>query len=42
MTGTWPPRNWNFDATPDVEITRNVLNQIRHKNIAYAKARAAA
>lgn len=39
MTGTWPPRSFSFDSTPNVEITRNVLNQIRSRNIAYSKAR---
>lgn len=42
IMGSWPPRSWSFDATPNVEITRNVLNQIRAKNIAFAKARQAA
>ncbi len=40
MTGDWPPRNWDFGATPDVVITRNVLNKIRSLNIAHVKARA--
>ena len=39
IMGVWPPKSWSFDATQNVEITRNVLNQIRAKNIAYAKAR---
>jgi hypothetical protein len=40
MTGDWPPRNWDFGATPDVVITRNVLSKIRSLNIAHVKARA--
>ncbi len=36
MTGTWPPREFDFDAAPNVPITKNVLNQIRAKNIAFA------
>lgn len=39
IMGTWPPKSWSFDATPNVEITRNVLNQIRSRNIAYVRAR---
>lgn len=39
IMGVWPPKSWSFDATPNVEITRNVLNQIRSRNIAFAKAR---
>jgi len=39
MTGEWPPRSWAFEATGNVEITRNVLNNIRAKNIRYAKSR---
>lgn len=39
IMGVWPPRSWSFDATPNVEITRNVLNQIRSRDIAFAKAR---
>lgn len=37
MTGQPPPRGWSLDDTPDVPITRNVMNRIRAKNIAYAK-----
>lgn len=36
MAGDWPPRAWAFEGTPDAVITRNVLNQIRAKNIAFA------
>lgn len=39
IMGVWPPKSWSFDATPNVEITRNVLNQIRHMNIRYANRR---
>lgn len=42
IVGAWPPRGWNVHDTPNVEITRNTLNQIRHKNIAFAKARQSA
>ena len=41
IAGDWPPSEWSFDATPSVPITRAVLNKIRQKNIAYAKALAA-
>ena len=41
IAGVWPPSEWSFDATPSVPITRAVLNKIRQKNIAYAKALAA-
>lgn len=39
IVGTWPPQAWSFEATPNVPITRNVLNLIRSRNIAYNKAR---
>ena len=42
MTGESPPRGWSIDSTPNAVITRNVLNQIKAKNIAFAKAREAA
>lgn len=42
MTGTWPPRSWGFESTPNEPISREVLNFIKHKNIAFAKAREAA
>lgn len=41
LCGLPPPRDWRIENTPDVVITRAVLNKIRQKNIAYAKARAA-
>ena len=37
MTGQWPPRTWLIDNTPPTTITRNVLNKIRARNIAWAK-----
>lgn len=39
IMGQWPPKAWTFDDTPNTEITRNVLNQIKAKNIAYSRAR---
>lgn len=42
MTGQWPPGGWHVATTPCVEISRNVLNKIRSKNIAFKKAREAA
>ena len=39
LTGTEPPRDWRVETTPGTEITRNVLNRIKAKNIAYAKTR---
>jgi DNA repair protein RadD len=41
LTGRWPPREWDIDATPNVIITRAVLNKIRSMNIAFSKRRAA-
>lgn len=41
MTGAWPPREFNFDTAPNVEITRNVMNMIRSRNIAFVKAKQA-
>jgi superfamily II DNA or RNA helicase len=38
ITGDWPPRNFNFERTKSVPITKNVLNKIRSENIAYSKA----
>ncbi len=40
MAGDWPPRRFDFESTPDAVITKNVLNQIRAKNIAFAAAMA--
>lgn len=39
IVGTWPPRHWHIDSTPGAEISRAVLNKIRARNIAFAKAR---
>ena len=39
LTGSEPPKSWRVETTPGVEITRNVLNRIKAKNIAYAKSR---
>lgn len=36
ITGEWPKREWDFESTPNVAITRPVLNKIRQKNIAFA------
>jgi len=41
ITGEWPNRAWDIASTPSVPITRAVLNKIKARNIAYAKARAA-
>lgn len=42
MTGTYPPAGWSYDEVPDVAVSRNVLNQIRRRNIAWANRRVAA
>ncbi|MFA7278938.1 MAG: DEAD/DEAH box helicase family protein [Sterolibacterium sp.] len=39
MVGREPPKHWSINTTPDVQMTKNFLNKIRSKNIAYAKAR---
>lgn len=39
ITGNWPPRGWNVESAPCVEVTRPVLNKIRQKNIAFKRAR---
>jgi superfamily II DNA or RNA helicase len=39
IVGAWPPKHFEFDATPNVIITRAVLNKIRSKNIAWQKRR---
>lgn len=41
LVGTFPPPEWAFDQTPDVPVSRNVANQIRHRNIAWANRRVA-
>lgn len=40
ITGAWPPRMWGFDDVPETPVSRAVLNKIKQKNIAFAKARA--
>lgn len=42
ITGNWPPTSWRVATTPGVEISRNVLNKIKAKNIAFSRARMAA
>ena len=39
ITGAWPPRHWHIESTQGVQISRNVLNRIRAKNIAFSKSR---
>lgn len=39
IVGDWPPTGWHVERTDPVEITRNVFNHIRSRNIAFAKAR---
>lgn len=39
IVGNWPPKHYDFDSTPNVVITRPVLNKIRQKNIAWQKTR---
>jgi len=41
ILGIWPSDRWHIDRTPNVVITRPVMNSIKAKNIAYSKARAA-
>jgi superfamily II DNA or RNA helicase len=36
ITGEWPNGAWGFDSTPNVAITKPVLNKIRQKNMAFA------
>lgn len=38
MTGNWPPRGWEVERTPSVEITGPVRNKITSINVAYRKA----
>jgi hypothetical protein len=37
VTGRKPPMGWHISTTPLVQISKQVLNKIRSKNIAYAK-----
>ena len=39
MAGMEPPTHWGVSDTPSVPLSKNFLNQVRAKNIAYAKAR---
>lgn len=39
ITGHWPPQSWQICDTPDVLIKRELVNQIRARNIRYAKGR---
>jgi superfamily II DNA or RNA helicase len=38
ITGSEPPSTWRVATTPGVEITKNVMNKIKAKNIAYSKS----
>lgn len=40
ITGQWPPRGWMVLGTPGVEISRNVLNNIKANNIRFSKGAA--
>ncbi|MGZ8339119.1 MAG: DEAD/DEAH box helicase [Telluria sp.] len=42
MTGAEPPPHFAFDANANTPITKNVMNKIRSKNIAFSRGRAAA
>lgn len=42
IVGQWPPRGWDFDATPGAEISRAVMNKIKANNIRWNKRRVAA
>lgn len=42
MAGKEPPKHWGMSDTPDVPMSRNFVNQVKAKNIAYSKARAVA
>lgn len=42
MSGKEPPKHWGMSDTPDVPMSRNFVNQVKAKNIAYSKARAVA
>lgn len=39
IAGQEPPKSWRFEATPNAVITKAVMNQIKMKNIAFAKAK---
>ena len=42
MAGTEPPRGWSIQTTPDVQLSRNFVNRVKAKNIAFSKGRAVA
>lgn len=42
MAGTEPPNGWSIQTTPDVQLSRNFVNRVKAKNIAFSKARAVA
>jgi len=39
ITGNWPPSHFSFEDTQNVSISKNVLNKIKARNIAFAVAR---
>lgn len=41
IIGSPPPKSYQFAATPNTEITRNVRNKITSLNVAFSKGRAA-
>lgn len=42
MAGKEPPKHWGMSDTPDVPMSKNFLNQVKAKNIAFANRRAVA
>jgi len=42
MAGVEPPKHWGLSDTPDVPMSRNFVNQVKAKNIAFSKSRAVA
>lgn len=42
IVGTWPPREFRVECTPEVEPTRNTLSKIQSLRIAFIRGRAAA
>ena len=38
ITGAWPPKQWQVEGTPQVDVTRPVLNAIQRANAAYKKS----
>lgn len=41
IVGAWPPRGWHIDTTPGCEISKALMNKIKSRNIAFARARKA-